>query len=187
MGSQRNLFPTVMIASALVSGAATGILAAVYVLWPRKWMLPLGIACGTTFYHFAMRLLVGAVVPLFAGSFHPVGAWFRQRSWVPRLYALLKLKSRKNGIPTYDPGQFDLTRNSLSQVVRNMCCAEAVHEVIILLSFIPLVFAIPFGEFPVFFITSILSAGFDSIFVILQRFNRPRLVKILKNKEAKGL
>lgn len=184
MGSQRNLFPTVMKASALVSGAATGILAAVYALWPRKWMLPLGITFGTTFYHFAMRLLVGAVVPLFAGSFHPEGAWFRQRSWEPRLYAALKIKSLKRGIPTYDPKQFDLTVTPLPQVVRNMCCAEVVHEVIIVFSFLPLAFAIPFGEFPVFLITSLLAAGFDSIFVIAQRFNRPRLVKILKKKEA---
>lgn len=187
MDARRNLFPTVMKTTALVTGAATGILAGVSVLSLGEWVLPLAITFGTIFYHFAMRLLVGAVVPLFADSFRPEAAWFRQRSWEPRLYALLKLKSRKTGIPTYDPRQFDLTVLPLSQVVRNMCCAEVVHEVIILLSFLPLLFAIPFGEFPVFLITSLLSAGFDSIFVITQRFNRPRLMRILKKKEAKGL
>ena len=186
MSSHRNRFPTVMKATALLTGVVTAGLAGSYALQPHRWMMTLAITFGTVFYHFSMRLLVGAIVPLFAGSFHPDQLWFRQRSWEPRLYALLRIKSLKTNIPTYDPSQFDLTALPLSQVVRNMCSAEAVHEVIILLSFVPLLFAIPFGEFPVFLITSLLSAGFDSIFVITQRFNRPRLVRILKKKEAKG-
>ena len=187
MPSRRHRFPAVMNSPAALTAAATAGLAWAYALHPQGWVLALAITCGTVCYHFAMRLLVGAVVPLFAGSFHPDQPWFRQRGWEPKLYARLKLKSRKSGIPTYDPGQFDLTVLPLSQVVRNMCSAEVVHEVIMLLSFVPLLFAIPFGEFPVFFITSVLSAGFDGIFVITQRFNRPRLVKLMKKKEAKGL
>lgn len=187
MPSHRNLFPTVMKSIAALTAAATVGLSRVHALEPQEWTLALAITFGTICYHFTMRLLVGAIVPLFAGSFHPEGAWFRQQPWEPKLYALLKMKSRKAAIPTYDPGQFDLTLLPLSQVVCNMCCAEVVHEVIILLSFLPLLLAIPFGEFPVFLITSLLSAGFDSMFVITQRFNRPRLIRILKKKEAKGL
>ena len=65
-----------------------------------------------------------------------------------------------------------------------MCGAELVHEVIILFSFLPLLFTIPFGAFPVFLITSLLAAMYDSIFVVAQRSNRPRLVRILQKKEA---
>lgn len=187
MRSHRNRFPIVMQGLTLLAGAAAASFAAVYAAWPHGWVLSLAISSGTCFYHFAMRLLVGAVVPMFAGLFHPDQPWFRQRRWEPRLYARLRMKRWKGGIPTYDPGQFDLSINPLPQVVRNMCIAEVVHEVIILLSFIPLLFAIPFGEFPVFLITSVLAALFDGIFVIAQRFNRPRLVRILKKKEAKGL
>ena len=187
MVPRKNHFPAVMRSTAALSAAATAGLAWYHTLHPQGWVLALAITFGTICYHFTMRLLVGAIVPLFAGSFHPEGAWFRQQPWEPKLYALLKMKSRKAAIPTYDPGQFDLTVLPLSQVVCNMCCAEVVHEVIILLSFLPLLLAIPFGEFPVFLITSLLSVGFDSIFVITQRFNRPRLIRILKKKEAKGL
>lgn len=184
MVPRKNHFPAVMRSTAALSAAATAGLAWYHTLQPQGWVLALAITCGTVCYHFTMRLLAGAVVPLFAGSFHPDQRWFRQHSWEPRLYAALKIKSLKRGIPTYDPKQFDLTVTPLPQVVRNMCCAEVVHEVIIVFSFLPLAFAIPFGEFPVFLITSLLAAGFDSIFVIAQRFNRPRLVKILKKKEA---
>ena len=65
-----------------------------------------------------------------------------------------------------------------------MCGAEIVHEIIMVLSFLPLL-AIPvFGAFPVFLITSVLAALFDGVFVMAQRYNRPRLVRILEKKEA---
>ena len=37
-----------------------------------------------------------------------------------------------------------------------------------------------FGVYPVFIITSILSAMFDMTFVIIQRYNRQRIVKLIK-------
>jgi hypothetical protein len=49
-----------------------------------------------------------------------------------------------------------------------------------LLSFLPLLAAIPFGAFPAFLITSLAAACFDTVFVIMQRFNRPRLIKLIQ-------
>lgn len=64
-----------------------------------------------------------------------------------------------------------------------MCQSEIVHETNILLSFVPLIVSVPFGEFNVFFITSICSAAFDLLFVIMQRYNRSRIVKkVLRHK-----
>ena len=51
---------------------------------------------------------------------------------------------------TYDPSQFSFKRHSMKQIVLNMCHAELVHELIIVLSFTSLFFAIPFGALPVF-------------------------------------
>ena len=59
-----------------------------------------------------------------------------------------------------------------------MCGAEVVHEIIMLCSFLPLLMVPLFGEFWAFFITSLLSALFDSLFVMAQRYNRPRLERI---------
>ena len=89
-------------------------------------------------------------------------------------------------MPTYNPTLFSLEDNSLEQIAKNMCQAEVVHEVIILCSFLPMLFAIPWGEFWVFFITSLAAAIFDSVFVMLQRYNRPRIMKLLKYQNRKG-
>ena len=90
-------------------------------------------------------------------------------------------------MPPYDPASFSLKHNSLEQIVYNSCVSEAVHEVIVLFSFVPLLFTFLWGAFPVFLITSLLSAAFDSCFIIMQRYNRPRLVHILAKKEASSL
>ena len=57
------------------------------------------------------------------------------------------------------------------------------------LSFLPVFAGIKVGAYPVFIITSIVSAGMDLIFVIMQRYNRQRIMKILaaKSKNASHL
>ncbi len=90
-------------------------------------------------------------------------------------------------MPTYDPSQFSLTENALEQVIRNMCGAEIVHEIIMLCSFLPLLVIPVFGAWPVFLITSVLAALFDSLFVMAQRYNRPRLERIYEKQEARNL
>ena len=176
-------FPRVMKATALVTLALTAVLILLYRLHPWDWLLPAAISAGTTFYHFAMRLTVGSIVP------HCIKQpmkyrWFHPKSFEPKLYDTLKVKRWKDRMPTYDPASFSLRENTLEQIVDNCCVSEAVHEVIILFSFIPLFFSVRWGAFPVFLITSLLSALFDGSFAVMQRYNRPRLVRILAKKEA---
>ena len=64
-----------------------------------------------------------------------------------------------------------------------MCQAELVHETIIVFSFLPIIACVWFGTIEVFVITSIVSALIDYIFVVLQRDNRPRILKILKERD----
>ena len=179
-------FPKVMKTTALVTLVLTVVLAMLYRLYHRGWLLSAAITAGTTFYHFAMRLIVGTIVPHWVKN--PTKyRWFRQKPFEATLYETLKVKSWKDRMPTYDPASFSLRENTLEQIVDNCCVSEAVHEVIIPLSFVPLVFSLWWGVFPVFLTTSLLSALFDSCFAIMQRYNRPRLVRILAKKEAKGL
>ena len=58
-----------------------------------------------------------------------------------------------------------------------MCQPEIVHKIIVLLSFVQLFFAIPFGIFPFFLLTSLGAALTDTVFVIVQRCNRPRVLR----------
>jgi hypothetical protein len=165
---------------------ATAALAVAYRFFPSDWVLSAAITTVTTFYHFAMRLVVGAVVPRCIHN--PMNRrWFRLKDFEPRLYDMLRVKQWKDHMPTYDPASFSLRHNSLEQIVHNSCVSEAVHEVIILFSFLPILFTFFWGALPVFLITSVLSAAFDSCFVMMQRYNRPRLLRILAKKEAQNL
>ena len=88
-------------------------------------------------------------------------------------------------MPTYNPAVFDPKLHSWEEIAQAMCQAELVHEIIVLLSFLPLLAAIPFGAFPVFLITSLLAALYDFSFVIMQRYNRPRIIRFIE-KERTG-
>lgn len=152
----------------------------------QGWLMAWAISFGTTAYHFVMRLIVGYLVPRLTNyAFDYRNPWFQPRPWEASLYKKLKLKRWKHKLPTYAPEQFSLRNHTLCQVIQNMCGAEIVHEIIMVLSFLPLLSVPVFGAFPVFLTTSILSALFDGIFVMAQRFNRPRLIRIYEKQEAK--
>ncbi len=176
METSKNCFPSFLKATALCSGVLSAVLFWLHHRLGCGWLLSCAITTLTVCYHFAMRLCVGALVP---NRFHHDTAWFRLRPWEEALYRRMKLRRWKKHIPTYDPRAFSLTENTPEQILSNMRHAEVVHEIIMLLSFVPLLFTFIFGEFFVFFITSALSAAADGIFVCLQRYNRPRIQRLL--------
>lgn len=134
-------------------------------------------------YHFIMRLIVGAVInPLFGKKYDYNSKWFTQKPFEKKLYKFLKIKKWKEKVPMWNPGSFSTANHDLSEIAKGMCGAEVVHEVIVALSFIPILFSIEFGVPAVFIITSILAAAMDMIFVIVQRYNRPRIIKLINKK-----
>lgn len=142
----------------------------------------LAITALTFFFHFAMRLFIGGAVS-FITTIKKTDYnnwWFKEKAFEKKLYKVLKVKKWKNHMPTYLPETFSLEKNSLEDIILSTCGAELTHEWIILASFIPLLFSSKFGAFGVFLITSIFAAGVDAMFVLMQRYNRPRLIKLLK-------
>ena len=184
---QYHKFPLVMKATTVITACATLLLALLTRFYSAGWLLPTAISTGTTCYHFSMRLAVGYTIPHLIPRNAASTQWFCQKTWEPKLYTVLKVKQWKDHMPTYNPSSFSLGGNTLEQIIYNSCVSESVHEVIMLFSFVPLLFALIWGTFPVFLITSTLSALFDCCFVIMQRYNRPRLIRILSKKEANGL
>ena len=135
----------------------------------------------TVFYHFAIRLFIGEwlmeqLISRAPDYRHP---WFQLRRFEPGLYRLLRVKQWKGRMPTYAPEEFSMRDNDWERIAVAACKSELVHEMNALASFFPLLFAIFFGEFPIFLITSLLAAAVDLSFVILQRFNRPRLIRMI--------
>ena len=166
------------ITAAVVTAAAIGF-AIGYSLTAVSLTLTLAITFGTIAYHLDMRLIVGALYNTFMHNRADYRrAWYRVKPWEEKLYAALRVKKWKKYLPTFVPESFDPRRHSRDEIAQAMCQAELAHETFIALSFVPLLCIAPFGEPAVFILTSVLSALFDLIFVVIQRSNRPRVVRL---------
>mgnify|MGYP004471003917 FL=1 len=171
--------------TAVFSLAAAGILTVLYQETSSGLLLSLAITAGTIAYHVVMRLVVGF-------TFHTVmrnradyrKRWYQVSKREMAVYEKLKVKKWKRGMPTYDPTLFDPRLHTWEEIVQAMCQAELVHETIAALSFLPIAAGVWFGEYPVFIITSVLAAACDMVFVIMQRYNRQRVMKLLKRQSA---
>lgn len=150
-----------------------------------QWAIPIAITFGTCFYHLSMRLLVGHFINYkMRNRADYTKSWYQLRAFEPPLYKVLRVKKWKSNMPTYAPATFDPKLHSWEEIAQAMCQAEIIHEVIAVLSFLPLLAAIPFGALGVFVITSVLSAMYDLSFVIIQRYNRPRIIKLIKKESV---
>ena len=171
---------------AAFSLAATVILAISYKVTSSGILIPLAITSGTIAYHFVMRLMVGL-------AFHATmrnkadyrKRWYQISKREMAVYEKLKVKKWKRRMPTYDPALFDPRLHTWEEIVQAMCQAELVHETIAVLSFLPILAGIWFGEYSVFIVTSVLSAACDMVFVIMQRYNRQRVMKLLNRKSVR--
>ena len=171
---------------AAFSLAAAVILTILYKKTTCGILLPLAITSGTIAYHFVMRLIVGL-------AFHATmqnqadyrKRWYQVSKREMAVYEKLKVKQWKRRMPTYEPALFDPRLHTWEEIVQAMCQAELVHETIAVLSFLPILAGIWFGEYPVFIVTSVLSAACDMVFVIMQRYNRQRVMKLLNRKSVR--
>ncbi len=169
----------VMKRTAGIAAVLTGLFAMLYHSYPYDIFLTLAITAGTVFYHFAMRLLVGGIYDCtMKNRANYRRKWYQLQKWEPWLYEKLRVKRWKGRMPTYDPAAFDPQQHTWEEIAQAMCQSELVHEMNVLLSFVPLLAAFRFGALPVFLVTSLLAAAFDVSFVIMQRYNRPRIIKI---------
>lgn len=156
-------------------------------LFGGRVFLSLAITCGVCFYHFLMRLAVGLTVDgIFHNRMNYRARWFSPLPFEKRLYTLLRVKKWKKHIPTYAPDTFSMKEHSLEELAMATCQAETVHEIIMLLSLLPLLLIIPFGDPAVFLITSIGAALFDGMFVILQRYNRPAILYLAEKRRKRA-
>ena len=143
-------------------------------------MKAMAITFGTISYHFVMRYLVGYLYNrLLDNKVDYRRKWFAVSKIEMKIYQKLKVKKWKKYMPTYDASLFDPRIHSWEEIAQAMCQAELVHETIMICSFLPIFGSIWFGALGVFVATSIGAAMLDGIFVIIQRFNRPRILKIM--------
>ncbi|MBR2046694.1 MAG: hypothetical protein IJ958_11280 [Agathobacter sp.] len=154
-----------------------------YEVSSNSLIFSLAITFGTIAYHIIVRLLVGNIVNLIMkNKADYTKKWYQVSATEMKLYKKLKVKQWKNKMPTYDKDTFDISKHSWEEIIQATCQSELVHEINVVISFVPIIASVWFGAFWVFFITSTLSAMFDLLFVFMQRFNRARILLVKRFK-----
>lgn len=88
-------------------------------------------------------------------------------------------------MPTFAPEMLNLNIHTWEEIAGAMCQSEVVHSIIVVLCFVPILASLIWGKFWVFFITSVLSACVESLFVIMQRYNRPRVIRMIEKEKMR--
>ena len=141
------------------------------------------ITFATIAYHFIIRLIIGVVVDLIMhNKANYQKKWYQVSKFEMKLYQKMKVKKWKNHMPTFDEDIFDISKHSWDEIAQATCQSEIVHEIDVIFSFLPVVSSIWFNSFWTFLITSIAGAVFDLMFVMMQRFNRTRILKMKRKR-----
>ncbi|MDE6775649.1 MAG: hypothetical protein K2J37_05080, partial [Ruminococcus sp.] len=148
-------FKKVMYTVSFVSVFLTVILFAVNNFINSAILLALAVTSMTVAYHFCIRLIIGKVIPLFKAKINTESRYFQVSEAEKSIYKKLNIKSWKSEVPTYNPDEFDIRKNSVEQLIINCCNSEIVHTANIFASYIPILFSIWFNSLPVFIITSV--------------------------------
>lgn len=142
-----------------------------------------GVTCFTIMYHLWLRIIMGNVNKLFRIEY--TMWWFKERKFEQPLYKLLHVKKWKDKALTYNPHLFSLKDYSLTDIANTMSKAEFDHLTNVLISMSTLLFSLIWGQFLIFALTAFAAIIFDAQFIIIQRYNRPRIVRLIKRQNHK--
>lgn len=155
----------------------------IYKITNNSTALFMSITLITTLTHIFIRFIfVKFILKFYKKNFDYKSNYFIERKIEKKLYNFLKVKKWKNKLPTWNEFSFDITSNTKKQLLNSMCGSEVYHLLCAILSFLTLLYAIFFNHFFIFFGTTLISSLFDLLFIIIQRYNRPRILKLISNK-----
>lgn len=152
-------------------------------IYKNSTILWLGIVAFMIMYHLWMRIICGNITKLFKISYN--NFWFREKPFEKNLYKVLKVKSWKDKVLTYNPQLFSVKKYSLDEIALTMTKAELDHWINQLVSLSSLLFAFLWGQFYIFLITTFLAMVFDGQFILIQRYNRPRVLNIIERRKGR--
>ena len=156
-------------------------------LFPNSFFLYLAITFCIIAYHFIIRLIVGYTVDCIMKNKADYNKrWYRTSKRELSFYKKINVKEWKNKLPSYNKSLFDTSIHSWNEVIQAMCQAEVVHEVNMIMSLLPILVSIFLGNWVVFIVTSVLASLFDYLFVMVQRYNRNRIIHSLTFSRERG-
>lgn len=165
-----------MTATACFSVYYTGFFKKAVILWT-------GVTAFTIMYHLWLRIIFGNISKLFKSKLRYDCWWFKEKKCERAFYKLIRVKKWKGKALTYDPSAFSMKDNSLEQIACNMTKAELDHWLNVGISLTTLLFALIWGELWIFAITALFAIIFDGQFIVIQRYNRPRVAKLLSKPQ----
>lgn len=140
-----------------------------------------GIVSFMILYHFGLRIFMGEVTKRFRVNYNH--GWYKQRSFEKRLYKIMKVRKWKDKVLTFDPASFDFENRSLEQLATTMAKSELDHWINEMISVVSIFFFLIWGCFPAFLITAIFAMIFDAQFIIVQRYNRPIVLRLVERRK----
>lgn len=139
-----------------------------------------GIVSFMILYHFGLRIYMGRVTKRIHIDYK--APFFRQRSFEMSLYKLLKVRRWKDKVLTFEPEMYDFKNRTLEQLAATMAKSETDHWINEIISIISIFFTFIWGCFPAFFISALAAMLFDAQFIIVQRYNRPIVLRVIERK-----
>lgn len=147
-------------------------------------LLWVGVASFTILYHFWLRIILGNMTSRFRIRY--TAWWFKERRFEQKLYKLLRVRKWKGKVLTYDPDAFSLEQHSYEEVANAMAKAETDHWLNELISLSTMLFPLLWGAPWLFISTGIVGMLFDMQFIVVQRFHRPVIIRVIeKDKKRK--
>lgn len=143
----------------------------------------IAITCFTITYHLWLRIIMGNITMHFKIDY--TMWWYKEHRFDKSISKLFRVKKWKDKALTYRPELFSLKDFSLTDIANTMCKAETDHLINVLISLSTIFFGFIWGMTWIFAITAFLAILFDMQFVLIQRYNRPRVVKLI-NKQNRG-
>ncbi len=168
------IFLTVLISVLCFSLYYTGTYKNGIILWT-------GIVSFMILYHFGLRILFGKITDKFNINYsHP---WYKTRKFEKHLYKLLKVRKWKDKVLTFEPDKYDFQNRTLEQLATTMSKSELDHWINEIVSLFSILFTFLWGCAPAFVITAVLAMLFDAQFIVVQRYNRPIVLRLMSTKE----
>lgn len=142
--------------------------------------LVFGISMMAVCYHFISRIAITTMFNSFYTSeiVNPNENRFQQKSFEKGLYRKIKVRRWKNSFSSFDPNNFSLRFYSIDELIFEGCKAEMTHWICLFVGLLSLIFTVWFGAFTIYLAASVIGAIYDLAIIVVQRFNRPRLMKV---------
>ncbi len=142
-----------------------------------------GIVSFMILFHFGLRILFGKFTVNIA--FDHNHSFFQTKKFEKRIFHLVRIRKWKDKVLTFDPQAYDFQNRTLDQLATTMCKSEIDHWINEGISIFSVVFSLLWGHFPIFAITAFAAMLFDAQFILVQRYNRPIVVRLMKRKNKK--